>query len=243
VIFRYIIFTINLCQRNIQQDCFILTKIKEVELSMEKYSDEELEQIHDKLDQWFTEFSDSPFFEELTEEQKEESGSIISTFTEYMYNYHSRPPEAWNERTLETCCLKTLPSKINADEHFFKSIAPVLSSFFDFTERAGLLKKSSNLAKRVKKIDKQIVINSNDPSNWGMAKSFVMSAQKSGVNIENQKELNEYMIVYNSRQIQSRQAQSQLIQSKKLPTTKSKIGRNEPCPCGSGKKYKKCCGR
>jgi len=22
-----------------------------------------------------------------------------------------------------------------------------------------------------------------------------------------------------------------------------KIGRNEPCPCNSGKKYKKCCGR
>jgi preprotein translocase subunit SecA len=24
---------------------------------------------------------------------------------------------------------------------------------------------------------------------------------------------------------------------------KGKIGRNDPCPCGSGKKYKKCCGR
>lgn len=23
----------------------------------------------------------------------------------------------------------------------------------------------------------------------------------------------------------------------------AKIGRNEPCPCGSGKKYKRCCGR
>ena len=22
-----------------------------------------------------------------------------------------------------------------------------------------------------------------------------------------------------------------------------KVGRNEPCPCGSGKKYKHCCGR
>lgn len=22
----------------------------------------------------------------------------------------------------------------------------------------------------------------------------------------------------------------------------TKIGRNDPCPCGSGKKYKKCCG-
>ncbi len=26
-------------------------------------------------------------------------------------------------------------------------------------------------------------------------------------------------------------------------TAKQKIGRNDPCPCGSGKKYKKCCGR
>jgi uncharacterized protein YecA (UPF0149 family) len=23
---------------------------------------------------------------------------------------------------------------------------------------------------------------------------------------------------------------------------KPKVGRNDPCPCGSGKKYKKCCG-
>ena len=26
------------------------------------------------------------------------------------------------------------------------------------------------------------------------------------------------------------------------PRTAPKVGRNEPCPCGSGKKYKKCCG-
>jgi len=26
-------------------------------------------------------------------------------------------------------------------------------------------------------------------------------------------------------------------------TEKKKVGRNDPCPCGSGKKYKKCCGR
>lgn len=26
------------------------------------------------------------------------------------------------------------------------------------------------------------------------------------------------------------------------PFTAAKIGRNDPCPCGSGKKYKKCCG-
>ena len=26
------------------------------------------------------------------------------------------------------------------------------------------------------------------------------------------------------------------------PAMKAKVGRNDPCPCGSGKKYKKCCG-
>ncbi|MEA2015533.1 MAG: preprotein translocase subunit SecA [Actinomycetota bacterium] len=30
---------------------------------------------------------------------------------------------------------------------------------------------------------------------------------------------------------------------KTKPVTKKKIGRNDPCPCGSGKKYKHCCGR
>jgi preprotein translocase subunit SecA len=32
---------------------------------------------------------------------------------------------------------------------------------------------------------------------------------------------------------------------KKRPMVKKaadKVGRNDPCPCGSGKKYKKCCG-
>lgn len=27
------------------------------------------------------------------------------------------------------------------------------------------------------------------------------------------------------------------------PVKSNKVGRNDPCPCGSGKKYKKCCGK
>jgi uncharacterized protein len=30
--------------------------------------------------------------------------------------------------------------------------------------------------------------------------------------------------------------------SKTIIRPEPKVGRNEPCPCGSGKKYKKCCG-
>lgn len=34
---------------------------------------------------------------------------------------------------------------------------------------------------------------------------------------------------------------SGIIRSDEEPVRVEKVGRNEPCPCGSGKKYKKCC--
>jgi uncharacterized protein YecA (UPF0149 family) len=30
-------------------------------------------------------------------------------------------------------------------------------------------------------------------------------------------------------------------QKPRLPVKTAKVGRNDPCPCGSGKKWKKCC--
>ena len=32
------------------------------------------------------------------------------------------------------------------------------------------------------------------------------------------------------------------IKENLISIAKSKVGRNQPCPCGSGKKYKHCCG-
>ena len=31
--------------------------------------------------------------------------------------------------------------------------------------------------------------------------------------------------------------------AKQPKINKNKVGRNDPCPCGSGKKYKQCCGK
>ncbi|MBN1764093.1 MAG: SEC-C domain-containing protein [Sedimentisphaerales bacterium] len=48
-------------------------------------------------------------------------------------------------------------------------------------------------------------------------------------------------------QFEAQQEAAQRPQAEAKPATikleKPKVGRNEPCPCGSGKKYKKCCGR
>ena len=45
--------------------------------------------------------------------------------------------------------------------------------------------------------------------------------------------------------ILSEEKRKELYREQKSSTTvvkPPKIGRNDPCPCGSGKKYKKCCG-
>jgi SWIM/SEC-C metal-binding protein len=34
-----------------------------------------------------------------------------------------------------------------------------------------------------------------------------------------------------------------LLNPPKTKIAEKKVGRNEPCPCGSGKKHKKCCGK
>ena len=35
----------------------------------------------------------------------------------------------------------------------------------------------------------------------------------------------------------------EIIEDKKTIKTSGLPGRNDPCPCGSGKKYKNCCGK
>jgi preprotein translocase subunit SecA len=46
------------------------------------------------------------------------------------------------------------------------------------------------------------------------------------------------------RLVYSRGEEGEAQKPKKQPIRRGrKIGRNDPCPCGSGKKYKKCCGR
>jgi SWIM/SEC-C metal-binding protein len=34
-----------------------------------------------------------------------------------------------------------------------------------------------------------------------------------------------------------------LLNPTQTVVAEKKVGRNEPCPCGSGKKYKRCCGK
>jgi SEC-C motif-containing protein len=37
-------------------------------------------------------------------------------------------------------------------------------------------------------------------------------------------------------------SEGEMIRNRPLRRETPKVGRNDPCPCGSGRKYKRCCG-
>jgi len=163
----------------------------------DEFSEEEAEDILDEVHGWGVGFSKSRYFEELTVEQKRESESVIMSFTDYMYSYEGLAPREWNVRGLKECCIYTLTGKVSAKEPYFRSIAPVLSAFFEYTNEKEILKDSSDLARAVRKIDRQIVKRAANPGNWGPAKSVVMAAMGAGVDITDEETMNRFLLAYN----------------------------------------------
>jgi uncharacterized protein YecA (UPF0149 family) len=86
-----------------------------------------------------------------------------------------------------------------------------------------------------------------DRDRWGPAKGLAMLAQSEGVDLGDKEAMQRFMSDYN-RRLLDRQG-PEPIDDEALPFVRPivnespKVGRNDPCPCGSGKKYKKCCGR
>lgn len=149
-----------------------------------------------------------------------------------MYSYYLQEPKKWTGQALEECCIDLFPRKISAGKEFYEAVEPVLTAFFKFLQHEGLISNSKPLISKLKTVAPQMIDIANNPHNCGPAKQMMMGAVKAGIDPTDQQALNQYIMTYNQQQV----ASNHIIR------TVTKIGRNELCPCGSGKKYKKCCG-
>jgi len=220
---------------------------------MNEYDPElEMEAIHKQVGGWFDEFVGSPQYLPLTEIQRDKSPDIVRFFAEYGFRYVGMVPEKWDRSGLTECCVEVLPRKVSAELDFFQAVAPVLSAFFTLLAEKGLLSSARTLAKTVADLDQEIVAASQNPRNWGPAKAFVMAAEQAGIDTCDQRALHQFMAEYNLRLLAQSSPRRSIpvlpLASRPAPAApavpaKPNVGRNAPCPCGSGKKFKKCCGR
>jgi hypothetical protein len=112
----------------------------------------------------------------------------------YSYEYLGCTPERWDRHSVAECCLEILPRKITAESAFFQAISPVLAAFFTGLAEKALLPNAGALAKTVAALDKEIIAEAEDPSNWGPAKGFMMNAMAAGVDMNDQAALHSYML-------------------------------------------------
>lgn len=198
---------------------------------MKEYSDSKKDEIQNLVRVWAEEFKGDKRYQALTDSQKQESGFIIDVFADLIYGYFLQEPSEWTAAALEECCLDLLPRKVSAGPEFYKSLEPVLTGFFGFLEDKGYITGAQRLISCLKKVSGAMIELADNPDNWGPAKQLLMGATKAGVNLEDPNAFDRYVQMYNMMQSDRNMA----------PAAKVKVGRNDPCPCGSGKKYKKCC--
>jgi hypothetical protein len=127
---------------------------------------------------------------------------------------------AWG--TLVACCCHLHPAEVYEDIKRAYEDKLVDSFFIDMEDVQQYLDKSWNELHKDLRNDVHHSLIDDTISNMEWWACFQTEEQKKKKMKKRKKQMIEY--------------------GEKTQRKKKKIGRNEPCPCGSGKKYKKCCG-
>jgi len=197
-------------------------------------------------------FLDSPAAAALPEAVRADAPFIAHELLGRALTHEGALPEELTERVLREVLLEIFPRKITGKREFFEHVAPAAQALVNWLGSEGILQDAPALAEQVGQWAGQIVEHSQDPRRWGMAKGVVMQAMAQGVDLDSQAAFNRFVRDYNLRQMAKHEIVEDAAAEEDDPldlpghtivNTQPKIGRNDPCPCGSGKKYKKCCGR
>jgi hypothetical protein len=131
-----------------------------------------------------------------------------------------------------------VPRKVSTDAERANEIVLELTLFWEYLQRVYELPNAKSIIEWLTTdgLVASLQAEMSDPANFGMAKSIFMSGKAAGYDMTSEKGTAEFMAAYN-RSLQQDVASA----PEPVVSGREKIGRNDPCPCGSGKKFKKCC--
>lgn len=124
------------------------------------------------------------------------------------------------------------PAPVKAEEN--KPASPPPSPV---KEKSPAEKTDEELAAELDKMSPQILAQAKDPKMRSLIISIYRKMLLDGVNINDDREVKKWMKKH-PEVMQGGEA----VKVETVRREEPKVGRNDPCPCGSGKKYKKCCG-
>ncbi len=167
-----------------------------------------------------------------------------------LYNSLTRlelEPSDWDDHALRELLLLIMPEQMPADHSLPEKIAPVTEALLYWLGFEGLLDDSDALIASVRNSSESIVAIGMDPQRWGPAKRAMMQARQAGWNVAEEETgvASPVEQATESRPEEPPDRPPPQVREPPFPISEysAKVGRNDPCPCGSGRKYKKCHGR
>lgn len=103
-------------------------------------------------------------------------------------------------------------------------------------EKAPSEKTDDELAAELDKMSPRILTQARDPQMRALIISIYRKMLIDGVNINDDREVKKWM-----KKHQEVLHGGKVVKVETVRREEPKVGRNDPCSCGSGKKYKKCC--
>ena len=125
-------------------------------------------------------WEESSYYDSLTSKQQEYAEDFINITFDFGYRYIGVPPDKWDEEDWDEMLLGIFPQKFSAEKAVFEEIAPVMSQFVLYHGTTGYFTKARSKAEYIISLSEDIVMESQDESNWGPAKQMVMSGRIGG---------------------------------------------------------------
>jgi len=196
-----------------------------------KYSAEKCSQILVNVENWTHDCRKHPDYKRLSKDAKKNFCDITRLFAETMYSYHHQSPEQWTETALHNTLIEIYPNKLVVDTSYCRLTESVLTVFFKYLQGIGVITpdKARMLDEQLKSAMPELLSTVEDLDVVNIAEQLLEGVSNLGPDVDDIAELDDL------------DAPEDSVNNRLDSLYSKKLGRNEPCPCGSGKKYKKCC--
>jgi len=199
-----------------------------------RFTDEEFQSVKDSINLWIPEFKLSEEFASLSPAEQEQADMVVIVFSQLMYVTFFMPPSRWDSEYSFKCAVDVMPVKLTAGDNYWITVENSLRQFMKFCSARGYVPMGEEIAKRLDGITESLMAPADDSGELQRMADNMLKRGLANAGDESNP-LREFV------KLRGAEFRKLALQGK-AGIISSAPGRNEPCPCGSGKKYKKCCG-
>jgi hypothetical protein len=183
----------------------------------------------------FSTFSKSSEAQQVRERQ----GNLgwFQSLLDYGLDYLGETVDSMTPGSLHAFVFDYVPRKVSTEASTAPEIIFELTQYWKYLYRVYKLPSAKSVVEWLEtgNLAARLEADLSDPANFGMAKSIFMSGKHAGYDMTSNRGMSEFVADYNRSLLPDQAPATRAVRSQH-------VGRNDPCPCGSGKKFKKCCG-